>query len=257
MTVRQPLSCTSVITAVSMSSTVAIAGSTRTAPRAKTSTTSLPVTKRAMSKSWIVMSRKIPPEPRRYSSGGGAGSRLEMRTSCGSPTVPSATAAATAACAGSKRRLKPIWNGTPVSSTTASARSTCARSSDTGFSQKIALPARAASTIRSACVPVGEQIATASTSSAASSSSTLRRRRRADGLAISRAVSSCASWTAVTDAPGTWRASRSACMRPMRPTPITPMRTVWVDRGHQSSRSETTRLPAARSRPTSAAPPAR
>src|SRR3954465_11469910 len=41
----------------------------RTAPRAKTSTTSLPTTKRAMSKSWIVMSRKIPPDPRTYALG--------------------------------------------------------------------------------------------------------------------------------------------------------------------------------------------
>ena len=61
---------------------------------------------------------------------------------------------ATAWCAGSKRRLKPIWNGTPAASTAASARSTSARSSDTGFSQKIALPASAAATIRSAWVSV-------------------------------------------------------------------------------------------------------
>ena len=60
---------------------------------------------------------------------------------CGSPTAPPATASRTDWCAGSKRRLKPIWNGTPASSTAASARSTSARSSETGFSQKIALPA--------------------------------------------------------------------------------------------------------------------
>ena len=34
------------------------------------------------------MSRKIPPETFTYASGGGAGSRLEIRTSCGSPTSP-------------------------------------------------------------------------------------------------------------------------------------------------------------------------
>ena len=39
------------------------------------------------------MSRNSPPELRTYSSGGGSGSRLVMRTMCGSPTVPSATAA--------------------------------------------------------------------------------------------------------------------------------------------------------------------
>ena len=57
------------------------------------------------------MSRKIPPEPRTYSIGGGAGSRLEIRTSCGSPTSPRITASWTAWWAGSKRRLNPIWNG--------------------------------------------------------------------------------------------------------------------------------------------------
>jgi hypothetical protein len=124
-----------------------------------------------MSKSWIVMSRKMPPETRMYSGGGGAGSRLEIRTRCGSPTAPAATASRTDWCAGAKRRLKPIWNGTPASSTARSARSTSARSSDTGFSQKIALPASAAATMKSACVAVLEQIATASTPGNASISS--------------------------------------------------------------------------------------
>ena len=119
------------------------------------------------------MSRNSPPELRAYSSGGGSGSRLVMRAMCGSPTVPSATAAATAACAGSKRRLKPIWNGTPAASTAASAASTVARSSETGFSQKIALPAAAAAIDLRAWKPVGVQIATASTSDAAISSSAL------------------------------------------------------------------------------------
>src|SRR5918996_1209837 len=40
-----------------------------------------------MSKSWIVMSRKRPPETRTYSSGGGNGSRLEIRTRWISPTA--------------------------------------------------------------------------------------------------------------------------------------------------------------------------
>src|SRR3954470_981383 len=57
--------------AVSMSPAAPIAGSTRTAPRAKTSTTSEPLTYRAMSTSWIVMARKIPPETRISSAGGG------------------------------------------------------------------------------------------------------------------------------------------------------------------------------------------
>ena len=34
------------------------------------------------------MSRKIPPDTRMYSIGGGAGSRLEMRTRCSGPSEP-------------------------------------------------------------------------------------------------------------------------------------------------------------------------
>jgi len=41
-----------------------------------------------MSKSWIIMSRNIPPETFTYSIGGGAGSRLVMRRICGSPSLP-------------------------------------------------------------------------------------------------------------------------------------------------------------------------
>jgi hypothetical protein len=53
-----------------------------------------------------------------------------------------------------------------------------ARSSETGFSQKIALPARAAATIRSACVSVLVQMATASTSAAAAARPARRPRAR-------------------------------------------------------------------------------
>ena len=42
------------------------------------------------------------------------------------------------------------------------------------------------------------------------------------------AVAAFASATAATVVPSTWRASSSACMRPIRPTPITPTRTVVV-----------------------------
>src|SRR3989442_10045479 len=59
--------------AVSTSPASPIAGSTITPAIAKTSSTSLPVRKRAMSKSWMVISRKRPPEPGIYSIGGGAG----------------------------------------------------------------------------------------------------------------------------------------------------------------------------------------
>src|SRR3954447_26435520 len=63
-----------------------------------------------MSKSWMVMSRKIPPEIAMYSSGGGAGSRLVIRTICGSPL----SGAANPACAGSKRRVEEGWNEAAV-----------------------------------------------------------------------------------------------------------------------------------------------
>src|SRR3954453_12460822 len=214
--------------AVSMSPASPIAGSTRTAPRANTSTTSEPLTYRAMSKSWIVMSRKIPPETRMYSIGGGAGSRLLIRTICGSPSSPAATAARTAAWAGSKRRLKPIWNGTPAASTAAIARSTSSRSSETGFSQKIALPAPAAATMRSAWVSVLVQIATASTAGDPSTSSTEAATGTPSAVPTLRAVSACASKSTATVAPGTRRASSSACMRPIRPKPMTPTRRVRV-----------------------------
>ena len=62
-----PLAKVSVTTAVSTSPAFPIAGSTSTAPLAYTSTTSLPDRYRAMSKSWMVMSRKIPPETFTYS----------------------------------------------------------------------------------------------------------------------------------------------------------------------------------------------
>ena len=60
------------------------------------------------------MSRKIPPETRTYSSGGGSGSRLVIRTRCSSPTAPDSTASWTERCAGSKRRLRPSWRNDPA-----------------------------------------------------------------------------------------------------------------------------------------------
>ena len=51
---------------------------------------------------------------------------------------------------GFNRRLNPTWNRTPARLTAARARSTSDRSRETGFSQKIALPAFAACSIRSA-----------------------------------------------------------------------------------------------------------
>ncbi len=57
-----PLANFSSTTAVSRSPAWPMAGSTVTAAWVYTSSTSAPIRKRAMSKSWIVMSMKIPPE---------------------------------------------------------------------------------------------------------------------------------------------------------------------------------------------------
>ena len=62
MVVMAPLAWVTTTTAVSRSPASPMAGSTLTPPVAYTSTASLPVTKRAMSKSWMVMSQKIPPD---------------------------------------------------------------------------------------------------------------------------------------------------------------------------------------------------
>ena len=108
------------------------------------------------------MSRKIPPEGRRYEMGGGAGSRLMIWIRLGLPISPLATACRTRMKFESKRRLNPTCSCTPALSTAASELSIFSRLSDTGFSQKMCLPACAAFTIRSACVSVEVQISTAS-----------------------------------------------------------------------------------------------
>ena len=62
---------------------------------------------------------------------------------------------------GSYRRWKPIWKGRRAASTAASAARVSATSRATGFSEKIALPARAADEICRACSGVGEAMSTA------------------------------------------------------------------------------------------------
>jgi len=116
-----------------------------------------------MSKSWIIMSRKIPPDTLTYSGGGGAGSRLMTCSRCGSPISPRWMASRTRAKVGSKRRLKPTWNLTPACSTARSTWSIRTRSSSIGFSVKMCLPAAAAASITLACVSVDEHTRTAST----------------------------------------------------------------------------------------------
>ena len=114
----------------------------------------------------------------------------------------------------------------PASETAANARSTSARSSDSGFSQKIALPDDAAATSISTCVSVLVQMATASISSLARTSSTDSATGTASDPATALAATGSTSYTTPSAAPSTWWASSSACIRPMRPTPRTPTRTV-------------------------------
>jgi hypothetical protein len=68
---------------------------------------------------------------------------------------PARIASCSARWLGSKRRLNATKNGTPVESSTLAHASTRARSRSTGFSQNIALPARAARSMIAACVRGG------------------------------------------------------------------------------------------------------
>ena len=90
------------------------------------------------------------------------------------PIRPASIASLSARKSGSKRRLKPIISVAPVSSTTSSRPARVRSDRSTGFSQKMALPARAKRSIRSAWVSVGVQMTTASMSPDAARSSILR-----------------------------------------------------------------------------------
>ena len=113
---------------------------------------------------------------------------------------------------GSKRRLKPIMSAVPVSSTTRRQARVRSASRLTGFSQKIALPARAPRSTRSACVSVGVQMTSASISAASMTASTSAtsapvasaRLRAASRLASATAASrarGCSGDVAAVDAP--------------------------------------------------------
>jgi hypothetical protein len=78
----------------------------------------------------------------------------------------------------------------------------------TGFSQKIALPACAERSMRSACVSVGEQIATASMSFAARISSTV------PTLAPVAAASACAALASASATSATAESPRRAILPP-------------------------------------------
>jgi len=151
-----------------------------------------------------------------------------MRTISTSPIVPADTASRTDLWAASNRRLKPICRGTPAFPTAANASSTKARSIDTGFSQKMALPAAAAAIINGTWVSVLEQMATASTSEDPRTSSAFVVCGTPSSEPTADAAAALMSWTIANVAPGTWRATNSACILPIRPTPRTPMRRVMI-----------------------------
>ena len=125
-----------------------------------------------MSKSWISMSWKMPPERFRYSTGGAPGSRLVTTSISGLADL----AGVEALLQRGERRIEAALEADQAGDAArfdrlgAGARAIDATRS-TGFSQKIALPAAAARRIRSACVSVDEPITTAPTALSANAAS--------------------------------------------------------------------------------------
>jgi hypothetical protein len=174
MTAMRPDAVCICTAAVSTSPASPIALSTSDEPSALTVTNSSPMRKRAMSKSWIIMSRNRPPEPfdrdRRRRGGIAAddGDDLDIADLAGAdaPLQFGEVGVEAAVEADHQRRLVLLHH------LQRQAR-WCSTSSDTGFSHMIALPALEAAWICSAWKPVGEPMSTASTSLAAMISSTL------------------------------------------------------------------------------------
>ena len=112
-----------------------------------------------MSRSWIIMSRKRPPERVDVVHRRRAGISRDDRHDLDLADLARRRAACcTAAKLGSKRRLKPIISGFPASFTTArQARMRSEREIDRLLAEH-GLAARAARSMRSACVSVGVQI---------------------------------------------------------------------------------------------------
>ena len=165
------------------------------------------------------MSRKMPPEPLMYSTGGAPGSRLVMTSISGLPISPASMRRRTSLKVGSKRRWKPIMQATPAARTFSPHSTARGTDRSTGFSQKMCLPAAAARVIRSEWVLVGEPMTTASIEGLSSASS----------IVATCAPSCCASCAALSPngsqtylrlTPGR-RARLPAWMRPMRPAPKT------------------------------------
>mmetsp|Transcript_38066 Transcript_38066/g.127397 ORF Transcript_38066/g.127397 Transcript_38066/m.127397 type:complete len:230 (+) Transcript_38066:808-1497(+) len=145
-------------------SSALISGETWHDPEARTATGSDAMRKRAMSRSWIAMSLKMPPPPSTYFFGGGDGSRDVSRIWTGEPISPSMMALLTRMKLGSKRRCSATISLTPFSRAKSTLWMVSSSSVAIGFSQKMSLPAFAAAVICSAWNCDGEQIQTASTS---------------------------------------------------------------------------------------------
>ncbi|OJU91640.1 MAG: hypothetical protein BGO06_12330 [Shinella sp. 65-6] len=202
--------------AESISFRSASVGSMSALPVAKTSTGSSPSMKRARSKSWMVMSLKMPPDALRYSREARPGSREVMITWRISPISPERAASRAARCPGSYRRLKSIWIGLSKPSSAARQALTLASDRSMGFSQKMALPAFADASMRSACVGVDVAISTAS--ACAMASPALAVTTHPNRLPTSSAAAETGSYTAASSAL-LERTIVAACIFPIRPQP--------------------------------------
>merc|ERR1712185_519032 len=194
--------------------------SIRHEPEARISTGSLPIRKRAMSRSCTAMSLKMPPPPFTYSNGGGDGSREHSLIVIGTPTVRFTIASFTRAKLGSKRRCSAVMSLTPAELHALIASIVSGRSVAIGFSQNTCLPAAAHALIWSAWYCDGEQIHTASTSGELITSMS----ESVNLGTLNSAAAFCAFATVGFEMMFTFasehRASAFRCTSPMRPHPL-------------------------------------
>ena len=155
--------------------------------------------------------------------GGAPGSRDVITAISDWPISPLLIASLSAEKCGSKRRLKPTMRTALVSLTTSKQARTRSTLRSIGFSQKIAFPLRANCSIKSACVSVGVQIMTPSTSSLPAISSIVRTSHPYCS-AMASAAAAIGSAIAVKTAASCPAIAR-ACTCPMRPAPKTAIRT--------------------------------
>mmetsp|Transcript_23148 Transcript_23148/g.91839 ORF Transcript_23148/g.91839 Transcript_23148/m.91839 type:complete len:260 (-) Transcript_23148:397-1176(-) len=225
MSASRPLAKRTIMLAVSYASGPGrsrMSGETQLRPEAKISVGSEAMRKRAMSRSWIAMSVKMPPPPATYEAGGGAGSREQSLTTIGSPISPRRMPALTRWNDGSKRRCSAVMSFKFSRSIARIAAMVSESVVASGFSQKTCFPARAHAWICSAWTFDGEQIHTASTSGCSMTSCASAVQASTPNIrAASSALSIVGLDTMTTRAPDA-RDSVSKCTRPMRPHPMTP-----------------------------------